>query len=156
MSPESRDRLVALVSSVAGAGYSPVVSGTVGTAAAIPLFLFLRGLPCAAYSLIVIGAIAAGTYLGDQAQRIWGNEDPKQFVFDEAVGLLITCLGFSGERWWLVAICGFFAFRFFDVAKLPPARFFDRKMPTGAGIMLDDVVAGIYANLVLQVLFRIF
>jgi phosphatidylglycerophosphatase A len=149
-------KVIIALSSLCGAGYAPFASGTVGTAATIPLLLLFLLLDPVTGGLVIVAAILLGCYLGVEAEKIYSDKDPGEFVFDEAVGYLVTCYGFAGEPTWLVVLLGFFLFRFFDVAKLAPASYFDRRVENGVGVMLDDVMAGLYANLALRLIFLLF
>jgi phosphatidylglycerophosphatase A len=81
--------------------------------------------------------------VSDLAGRIYAVADDGRIVIDELVGYLVTValLPFS----WQTALLGFFWFRLFDIVKPPPASWFDKKMKNGVGVVLDDVVAGMYA-----------
>jgi len=132
-------------------GYAPFASGTVGTLfPAIPLYLLMIQLPVPVYAILTVGLFLASVYLGGQAEKLLGKKDPGKVTIDEVVGFLVTMVAI--EPSWKIVAAGFFLFRFFDVVKLFPARWAERKMPGGWGITMDDVFAGIYAHLVLRVL----
>ncbi len=137
-----------LVGSGLFSGYAPVASGTVGSAVAVVLYWFIPGfsawMPLAAASLFFL---AAGIPIATAMEKHYG-QDPSEVVLDEIVGQWIALLLLP--KIWYIALASFFVFRFFDIVKPPPARQFDR-MHGGFGIMMDDVAAGVYANLVLQV-----
>ncbi len=141
--------LVLLVGSGLFSGYSPFASGTVGSAVAVVLYWIIPGfsewLPLAAASLLFL---LAGFPIASAMERHYGK-DPSEVVLDEVVGQWIALLLLP--KIWYIAAASFFLFRFFDIIKPPPARQFDR-MHGGFGIMMDDVAAGVYANLVLQAL----
>jgi phosphatidylglycerophosphatase A len=133
-------------------GYAPIAPGTAGSAAALAFFLIpwfadVRILIPATCVMFALGGIAA-----DKAERLLG-QDPSVVTIDEVAGMWISL--------WFVplslyaAVGAFFVFRLFDIVKPYPARYFDRKHG-GWNIMLDDVVAGVYANIVMQVAVRIF
>lgn len=127
-----------------GAGLLRPAPGTLGTLAALPvgygLFYFTGyiGLAIAAALLLIVGTIAAHRY-GQKS----GTVDDQSIVVDEAVGLWIAALP-AGESIGLW-IWAFFLFRFFDIFKPWPASYFDRNSRNGFYVMMDDVVAGIYA-----------
>ena len=136
-----------------GSGLARYAPGTWGTLVAIPLYLLLAQLPPVPYALVVIAAFAAGVWLCDTVSRDLGVHDHGGIVWDEFVGYWITMF-LMPVRWeWVVA--GFALFRLFDIWKPFPARFIDRHWRTPFGVMADDLVAGAYANLVLQA-FRLF
>lgn len=133
-----------------GSGLSPRAPGTVGSFCTLPLaalglglgptFLFLT-----AAVLFIAGVWATGIVLRSQS-----NSDPGFVVIDETVGQLLTfVLVASGGFSWYYLICGFALFRFFDIAKVWPASYFDGQVHTAFGVMMDDVIAGMYAALVL-------
>lgn len=134
------------------AGFFPLAPGTVGSAVAS---LFLWGVPTIplwAHVLLAVALLVAGAWACDKVNQILGVVDASPIVIDEIVGILITMIGIPLTGYWIV--CGFVLFRFFDVVKLPPANVFDSRVKNGWGVMLDDVVAGIYANLLLRLMLR--
>lgn len=139
------------------AGYFPVASGTVGTAAAIPLYvllvLTLQGLFTGvgfwtAYALLTVSLILFSIWAAGCGEEFWGKQDAGQIVIDEVVGFLVTMFLAPFSFAWIVA--GFFAFRLTDIVKPWPASYFDKKVKGGLGVTMDDVVAGIYACLILH------
>ncbi|GJL83094.1 MAG: phosphatidylglycerophosphatase A [marine bacterium B5-7] len=132
---------------VFGAGCAPVMPGTVGTLAAIPLYLLMTGVGPVAYLIITMMVIVIGVLASGRAARELNVHDHPAIVIDEVAGYLVTMalVPFS----WTALVLGFIAFRFFDIVKPWPISWFDRKVPGGAGIMLDDIIAGLFANLVL-------
>jgi phosphatidylglycerophosphatase A len=131
-----------------GSGGLPKAPGTFGTLAAVPLYLLLQPLSLIPY-LAVIGAMFLfGIWLCETVSRDLGVHDHGGIVWDEWVGLLITMI-LAPQGWpWLVA--GFALFRLFDIWKPWPIGALDRRLGGGLGIMLDDVLAGIYGLVVLQ------
>lgn len=146
------DRFITLLATWFGTGYSPLASGTVGTLAAIPFYLILARLPLPLYLLTTGAFTLLACWAANHGERLFGEIDSGKIVIDEVAGYLITMAGVACT--WQTVATGFFLFRFFDVSKIPPARFFDRRVKNGFGVVLDDVVAGIYACLVLQLLVR--
>lgn len=131
-----------------GSGLSPLAPGTVGTLAAIPLYLLLSGLSLPLYLLLLLIAVAVGVWLcGESAERL-GVHDHGGIVWDEFVGFWITMLA-APAGWWWIAL-GFVLFRVFDIWKPWPIKRIDQQVKGGLGIMLDDVLAGLYALLLLQ------
>jgi phosphatidylglycerophosphatase A len=153
-----------------GSGYSPLASGTAGSLAATAVYAvgwFLAVASGASRPLIdvvtliaVIAAFALAIRWGDWAVTHFASNDPKPFTLDEFVGqwlaLLFLPLGVQATpREVAVLLAGqFLAFRLFDILKPPPARRAER-LPGGWGITLDDVFAGVYANLLGQVIWRL-
>jgi phosphatidylglycerophosphatase A len=143
---------VILFSTWWGTGYSPVASGTVGTLAAIPLYLILAGLPIPYYLLSLISLTIFSCWVSGRAEAIFNEKDSGKIVIDEVVGYLVTMTGVSLSL--PAIILGFFLFRFFDIVKVPPANIIDRRMKNGFGVVMDDVAAGIYACLLLHLTLR--
>lgn len=132
-------------------GYAPVASGTVGTLAAIPFFWLFAHIPGVVLPVICCAAaIALACWLAGEAEKTLGEHDSGIIVIDEVVGYLTATLLLPPS--WTVTIFAFFLFRLFDIVKPPPAAYFDSEVKGGAGVVLDDVVAGIYANLATRAL----
>lgn len=136
-----------------GSGLSPLVPGTVGSAAALLPWLLLRELPLLAY----LGVLVAATLLGVWASKVVIErlhiEDPGVIVWDEFVGQWITLtplLIWSVSTWWILV--GFIVFRIFDIWKPWPASWADRHVKGGVGVMLDDVLAAVYAAIAMAAL----
>jgi len=145
-----RSRLAVAFASFGYVGFAPVAPGTVGSAAAIPFFLLLRQAHSAWLEIAVCAAIvAAGAWSARITEQALGVEDPGPVVIDEVVGMFISLLFLPAT--WLVVLAGFVAFRVFDIVKPWPANRFEL-IPGGWGVMADDVMAGVYANLALQFL----
>ncbi|TYO97500.1 phosphatidylglycerophosphatase [Geothermobacter ehrlichii] len=147
-------RLWLLLAANGGLGYAPVAPGTFGTLAGIPLFWLLSRLSPTGFTLAWILLLLLACYCSERAGRHYGVADDGRIVIDELVGYLVTValLPFS----WSAALLGFGFFRLFDIAKLPPASWFDREMKNGVGVVLDDVAAGIYAALALRFCLLVF
>jgi phosphatidylglycerophosphatase A len=135
-----------LFASALFSGYSPVASGTVGSAVALA-FYFIPGFE----SPLIIGILIFIVFaLGIRAASVMENRyghDPSEVTIDEVVGMWISL--FLLPKTYLVALASFLIFRLLDIIKPFPARKFDN-MHGGFGIMMDDVIAGIYANIILQ------
>lgn len=134
-----------------GSGLAKKAPGTCGTVAAIPIYLLLVQTQSPfIYSLFTILATLAGVWICEQATQKLGEHDFGGIVWDEIAGLLITLwlVPFS----WLNLLMGFVLFRAFDIIKPWPIKWFDRHVEGGFGIMLDDVIAGIFAGGVLLLL----
>ncbi|ATG73160.1 phosphatidylglycerophosphatase A [Zobellella denitrificans] len=131
-----------------GSGLSPVMPGTMGTLAAIPLYLLVQGLPLWAYLGLLVLGFVAGIKICEAATRAIGRHDHGAIVWDEIIGFGITMIAAPAGWGWIAA--GFVLFRFFDIAKPWPIRWFDRRVHGGVGIMLDDVIAGLFALACLQ------
>lgn len=133
-----------------GWGLAPVAPGTFGTIAAIPVYLFLSQLTPSAYLLAVVAFFAVGVWLCGRSSEMLGVHDHGGIVWDEFVGFFITMMFAPPGLIWIVV--GFILFRVFDIWKPFPIGWLDKKVHGGLGIMLDDVVAGIFALIILQTL----
>ena len=129
------------------AGYLPIAPGTWGTAAAVPLYLALSRLSASAYLAACLFVVAVSVVAADRAERDAGVKDPGFVVIDEVAGFLVTMFGMNPG--WRTVLAGFLLFRVFDVLKPPPARA-SQHLRGGLGIVADDIIAGLYANLALR------
>jgi phosphatidylglycerophosphatase A len=130
-----------------GSGLAKKAPGTCGTLAAIPIYLLIAQTGNLSYSLITIAVTMAGIWICGLAANKLGEHDFGGIVWDEIAGYLIT-LWWIPFSWQAVAL-GFILFRFFDILKPWPIKIADRRVKGGFGIMLDDVLAGVLANVVL-------
>ena len=133
-----------------GAGLSPIASGTVGSLAAVAVYYLLSLISGPQTLYVLVALIALGIAVGVWATGLLStsdNEDPGQAVWDEFVGMWVTCLFLPPSILWLTA--AFLVFRVFDVIKPWPANRLER-LPGGWGIMADDVAAGIYGSFLLN------
>tara|TARA_R110000772_G_scaffold41479_4_gene96353 strand:- start:11509 stop:11979 length:471 start_codon:yes stop_codon:yes gene_type:complete len=134
-----------------GSGLAPKAPGTFGTIAALPFWYVLQFLPPAYYVVVLILAFILGVYLCGATADALGVHDHGGIVWDEFVGLWIALFMVPMNIWWIVL--GFALFRLFDIWKPWPIRVLDAKVHGGFGIMIDDVLAGVYAYLTLQILY---
>ncbi|MGA9407032.1 MAG: phosphatidylglycerophosphatase A [Bacteroidota bacterium] len=150
--PPAISPLIKIFASGLYSGYAPFASGTVGTLVGIAVYL----IPSFAHTTILLPACAVVFVLGSLAagkmEKAYGH-DPSIVTIDEVVGIWVSLLLLPKS--YLIIAAVFFLFRAFDVFKPWPARVFD-KMEGGWNIMLDDVVAGIYTNIILQIAVRVF
>ncbi len=133
-----------------GIGYAPVVPGTLGTLVAIPIYYFLSNILSPIYEITLIGFFFLSVWISENAERVCGKKDDQRIVIDEIMGFLITMLWVP--KTLLFVILGFFLFRFFDILKPFPIRRLEKGFKGGFGVVLDDVVAGVYANIVLRII----
>ncbi|KAF0179560.1 MAG: phosphatidylglycerophosphatase A [Nitrospirae bacterium] len=136
-----------LIATVFGIGYCPVAPGTAGTLAGFALFYLLRPEPFV-HCALILGILLVGTIAAQHAEKAFGRKDSSRIVIDEVAGYAVAILFLPMTAGYLIA--GFFLFRFFDIVKPPPVRQIERVLPGGIGVMMDDVAAGIYTNIVLQ------
>ncbi|OUR60295.1 phosphatidylglycerophosphatase A [Colwellia sp. 39_35_sub15_T18] len=134
-----------------GSGLAPKAPGTFGTLAAIPLYFLLTLLTPTFYALTVLLMTLAGFYICGKAADDVGVHDHPAIVWDEFVGFFITM--FMIPVSWQSVLLGFILFRFFDIVKPWPISFIDKKVAGGFGIMIDDVLAGAFALIIMQLIF---
>ncbi len=133
-----------------GAGAAKYAPGTFGTLAAVPLYLVMRDMAIGWYLMMTVLLFMLGVWLCERTSRDIGVHDHSGIVWDEIVGYLVTMAAApSGWEW---VVLGFLLFRLFDIWKPWPVKWCDRKIHGGLGIMLDDVVAALYAWLSLQLI----
>ena len=136
-----------------GSGLSPWAPGTLGTLVAVPFAVMLKALSPAVYWAVLLAVFLLGIYLCDATARRLGQHDPGGIVWDEMVAYWLT-VAFVPLHWaWLLA--AFILFRVFDILKPWPIRRVENRFGGGLGIMLDDVVAALYAMLILYLAGRI-
>lgn len=141
------DKVIKLMATGLGLGYLPKAPGTFGTLLGIPLFWALKDLPPVHYAIFLVVFVLFSCWVADKAKALFGQDDPKQVTIDEIAGFMVTM---AFHPWGLkTVVAGFVLFRLFDILKPPPVRQIDRRMHNGLGIVLDDVMAGIYANVCL-------
>ena len=126
-----------------GSGLAPKAPGTFGTLAAIPIYLLIAQQTLWIYLLITLIVRIAGIYICDKTSRDMGVHDHGGIVWDEIAGYLITMIAVPFS--WTAVITGFVLFRLFDILKPWPISWLDKKVGGGLGIMLDDIVAGLFA-----------
>jgi len=133
-----------------GSGAAPWAPGTVGTAAAvIPYLLWIQFLSPILFVGLLVVTFVIGVWLCEKTSEDLGVHDHSGIVWDEFVGYWLTM--FLAPQGWEWALVGFVLFRFFDILKPWPVKWADRRVPGGFGIMIDDVLAGVYAWIILQI-----
>lgn len=149
------EKIALFIATYCGLGLSPKAPGTIGSIGTLPLafvlayFFGVYGIIIAALIIFVIGTMATDTLIRDAEEK-----DPGKVVVDEVVGQLITftfvansMLYHNLHNWW-VYLFGLAAFRFFDICKMGPVKWFDSKMKNAVGVMMDDVCAGLMGGIV--------
>ena len=145
-----RNKLVLFFASGLGLGYAPVASGTFGTLLGVLLYYFLGRVSLFIFLPFLLVLLPISFWLSGEAEEILLTKDPGVVVIDEVVGYLVTMISFPYG--WKYLLAGFILFRFFDIVKIWPASWFDRSGKRGWGVVMDDVCAGVYANIVLQII----
>ena len=134
------------IATVLGVGYALLAPGTFGSAAGL-LVWWLLPASISTQAIAIVAIFVLGSWSGSVAERHFGRTDPGQVVIDEVMGMLITL--FLNPVGWMGALAGFFLFRLFDVIKPYPSDRLER-LHGGVGVMADDGMAAVYANLVLR------
>jgi phosphatidylglycerophosphatase A len=130
-----------------GSGLSPVAPGTMGTLVAAPIVAVVMSFGFMAHLAFAVAAALLGVYIcGESARRLAVHDHPG-IVWDEIAGYTVTMLAAPREWYWFVA--GFVLFRIFDIVKPWPIREADHSLRGGVGIMLDDIIAGVFAGAIL-------
>lgn len=142
------DNIIIFTAQGAYSGRFPTAPGTAGTVVGVLLYVLIQGLGPVAYGAFCTGVVVIGTWAAGRADALLGTKDNPTIVIDEIAGYLVS-LAFLPFSWWTV-VAGFVLFRFFDIVKPWPLHGLQR-LSGGVGVMVDDVGAGIYTNLVLQI-----
>ena len=139
------------IATALGAWFVPKAPGTAGSLVALlPWWLLLRDLPAGVYLVVLVAGFMLGVWACGVCDRRLGMHDQGALVWDEVIGMWITLFAAPPQWWWMLT--GFALFRLFDIRKPWPVSWADRRVHGGLGVMLDDVVAGVYALVVLQLI----
>jgi phosphatidylglycerophosphatase A len=141
-----------VIATGAGSGYAPFAPGTVGTIAGIPVYLLLSRLSWTFYLISVLILTLLAIYISREGEKIFNEKDSPRIVIDEIVGFQWTM--FLVLPTVLHILLGFFLFRLFDIVKIFPAGYLQNRLPGGYGIVIDDVVAGMYSNIILLIVIK--
>ena len=130
-------------------GNIPFAPGTFGSLVGLPLCFFLSLTSPSWTALLAITMIVFAIWVAQEAEKLIQKKDPGCIVIDEVAGIMVTLLGLPLTPLTLVA--GFLVFRGLDIFKPFPARMLEKTIPGGAGVVLDDIAAGIWGNLILRI-----
>ena len=142
------DRVIMAVATGFGLGYLPKAPGTWGTLLAFPVYFLLLRFQLSIYFGVLAAVLLVAVFTAGAAEKILDVPDPGIVVIDEIAGMLVTLIGAPANG--VVLLLGFILFRLFDIIKPFPIAWVDRHLNGGIGIVMDDVIAGIYALLCLQ------
>lgn len=142
--------IIMLIATGFYSGYLPKAPGTWGSLVGLLLVYLLNYFSLPVYLTVTVFLFMIGTFSAGEAEKILDNRDPGIVVIDEIVGMLIAMIAVPLSP--LTMLLGFFLFRVFDIVKPFPVNIFDQRFHGGLGIMLDDMMAGIYSLLSLQLL----
>ncbi len=143
-----RERSVIFIATGCFSGKVPIAPGTIGSMWGLPIAYCLSKMNFWAAGVVIAAMTSIAVVISHEAERLLNQRDPGCIVIDEIVGMTATLWGLPFDL--LTVICGFLLFRGFDIAKPFPIRFFEKRMKGGAGIVLDDVMAGVFGNLALR------
>jgi phosphatidylglycerophosphatase A len=144
------DKIALIVSTWFSVGLLPGAPGTFGTIGSIPLFLLGAALGPGFQFVLTSVVIGVAIWSSWRAELVLKRVDAREIVIDEVAGFLLTVMFFPFT--WRILVAGFFLFRFFDILKPPPIRRVEKIAKGGLGIVLDDLVAGVYAHICVQFL----
>ena len=147
------DKFLKVIATGFGSGLSPFAPGTAGTIVGIPIYYIFSPFSWPMYLLTILALSFLACYVSGEAERIFQKKDAAAIVIDEIAGFLWAMLLIAPTPGHV--LLAFVLFRIFDIAKVFPANLCERRLPGGCGVVADDVVAGIYANIVLQILIRV-
>jgi phosphatidylglycerophosphatase A len=139
--------VVIFIAQGAYAGRFPIAPGTAGTLVGVLLYLLMKGLSPGIYAVSCLLLFVVGTWAAGRAEELLGRKDHSSIVIDEIAGYMVSM--FLVPPAWGFLIAGFLLFRFFDIVKPYPLNRL-QDIRGGLGVMLDDIGAGIYTNVVLQ------
>jgi phosphatidylglycerophosphatase A len=144
-------KLILIAATAGGVGYVPFAPGSFGSAVGVGLWAALaqRGMAAGVLGAAVVALLAVA--VAQRAQALLARSDDQRIVIDEVAGTLVALAGLPLR--WDVALVGFALFRMLDISKPPPCRRLER-LPGGAGVVADDLMAGLYANALAQLWFR--
>lgn len=156
-SPPALARVAVALATAGGVGFAPWAPGTFGAALALPVFVLSSPLGPGAVAALGLGLLGLGAWASDGAERAFGRKDDGRIVIDEVVGQLaalapLLAAGEGARTSALGLVTAFVAFRVFDVWKPGPVRWAERTFRGGVGVMMDDVVAGGMAAVVVGAL----
>ena len=146
------DKVFIFTATGAGIGKIPFVPGTFGTLAGILFVLFFNVISPGYETLYVVALIIFAIWISDRAEKILEKKDPSCIVIAEIAGYVVTMAGVSISISTIVT--GFMLFRFFDILKPFPIKFFERNFKGGPSIVLDDLIAGLFSALILRVFIK--
>jgi len=144
------ERFIRIAATGLGSGLSPLAPGTAGTLVGVLVYMVFFRFPWPLYLLSVAAFSLFAVYVSREAERIYQEKDPPRIVIDEIAGFQIAMFLVTPTLWHV--FWGFILFRAFDIIKPFPIRLCERRLPGGYGVVADDIVAGVYANIILLLL----
>lgn len=142
------NQIIKILSTGLGLGYIPKMPGTFGSLLGLALVFALPPLSSFIHFFVILVISLFAVWISDRAEKIFHEKDCQKIVIDEIAGVLFVFIGIPLN--WATVVAGLVLFRFFDITKIPPIRQ-SQRLPNGWGVVVDDVIAGIFANIVLQI-----
>ena len=149
-----REKTVMFLATGFYVGNSPLAPGTFGSLIGLPLCFLLAANPLPVAIILAILIIFFAIWIANAAEKILRKNDPGCIVIDEIAGMVVTLIGLPFNL--TTALIGFIIFRFFDILKPFPIRTLDKHLSGGIGVVADDVVAGIFSNVIVRILLHYF
>ena len=137
-----------IIATLGPVGYIPKAPGTFGTLAAIPLFFLFSKTNIYLQLILILFLIIISVWASSRAGELFQNLDDPRIVIDELVGYLVATFGISFNIWSV--LFSFVIFRFFDVLKIYPISLIDSRWRTGVGVVADDIIAGVFTNIIMH------
>ncbi|MBT8406872.1 MAG: phosphatidylglycerophosphatase A [Deltaproteobacteria bacterium] len=150
MNTTRRNDLIVFLATGFFTGFLPIMPGTWGTFAGIPLVIISHRLTSIMQAAVTIVFVTIAVYIAGKAEILFEDRDARPIVIDEMVGFLIALLWLPLN--FLTLCLGFVLFRLFDIVKPPPISTVEKRLQSGWGVVMDDVLAGIFANVTLRLL----
>jgi phosphatidylglycerophosphatase A len=144
-----RQKIILFLATGGYLGHVPIAPGTFGSLPGLLICLGMSGISLGYAILITLVLAGVAIVIAQQAKKLIGGKDPSSIVIDEITGMTVTLLGIPLTPFSL--ILGFLAFRALDILKPFPIRHLDQKIPGGPGIVLDDVMAGVFGNIFIRI-----
>ena len=145
-------RFIRIAATGLGSGLSPLAPGTAGTLVGVLVYMVFSRFQWPLYLLSVAAFSLFAVYVSREAERIYNEKDPPRIVIDEIAGFQVAMFLVTPTLWHV--FWGFILFRAFDIIKPFPIRLCEQRFPGGYGVVADDIVAGVYANIILLLLVR--
>lgn len=150
MKAKRRNDLIVFLATGFFTGFLPTMPGTWGTFAGIPLVIISHRLTTMLQAVVTLVFVALALYIAGKAEILFEDRDARPIVIDEMAGFLITLLWLPLNL--LTLFLGFLLFRVFDIVKPPPISTIEKRLQGGLGVVMDDVLAGVFANATLRLL----
>ncbi len=144
-----KDKTILFLATSGPVGNIPFAPGTFGTLVGLPLCFLLSLCSISFGAILIITFIVLAIWIAQEAEKLIKEKDPGCIVIDEIAGMMVTLLGLPFDP--ITVVTGFLIFRILDIFKPFPARMLENTIPGGAGVVLDDIAAGIWGNLILRI-----